>query len=67
VRAAKRRFTLEAHDGDCEDGGTMYFLVDELGKPVASCPWPQPLERLAAERNGSVARTSTQWGQETLT
>ena len=42
-------YTIVAHDGDSDDIGTTYHLLDDKGEPVMSSPWPMPLEQMCAD------------------
>jgi hypothetical protein len=60
----KASYTIVAHDGDHDDIGTTYFLLDDQAEPVSSSAWPQPLERLCADLGVVWRRAASRDGAE---
>jgi hypothetical protein len=40
-------YRIAAQDDADEEGGTSYWLYDDLGRVLAGASWPQPLEEIA--------------------
>lgn len=47
AKTEPKPYTIVAQDGDDDDGGTLYYLIDDLNRVVTASAWPQPLEQIA--------------------
>jgi hypothetical protein len=59
-KAQARPYTIVAQDGDDDDGGTVYYLYDDLRRVIGASAWPQPLEEIAHITGHPVLRAT--WG-----